>query len=277
MSITFTNEEIKILIGKNIEKQKKLAKIKMDQFEGSNIEDFFWMWINAGNKYRNKTDILKVNKRPKDDIDEKQLENDINKTNSLSMLIDFQSANNTKTSAIYTATTGHGMCNKGDVWFDKDGTVCMECGSGKNVMKCHDCNSRDNVRCTLCKRCRFMNFNTLAYESKVDNIKRAVIRAELSIKPSLSLDVLCGLPRKMGLDKLMEDIMRLDEDDRSQYVVFLVDMDNLKALNSILSHQGADEVIKNVGIVLKKWCLKIKKGKFQKLENAFCFRQGGDE
>ncbi len=60
-------------------------------------------------------------------------------------------------------------------------------------------------------------------------ILNEVIRSELLTKPSLSLDLLCGLPRVSGLEKLMKDIMRLDAADRMKYAMFLIDMDNLKA------------------------------------------------
>eukprot|EP01083_Nonionella_stella_P272390 923625_1 len=202
-------------------------------------------------------------------------EDDEQKTQSSSMLIDFEAGKSTKT--LPGCSSGHGMCPKGDVWFKKDYGVCMECESKENVMKCDDCNLRDKVRCVLCKNCRIMNLNKLEYESKMDNIKRNVIRTELYGKPSLSLDILCGLPRVSALDKLMKDIMGLEAVDRQKYSLFLVDMDNLKALNSVLSHQGADEVIKNVGLTLKNWCVKVNNGEVKDLDKGFCFRQGGDE
>ncbi len=99
-----------------------------------------------------------------------------------------------------------------------------------------------------------------------------VIRDELSLKPSLSLDILCCLPRASALNKLMRDIIKLEANDRRKYSLFLVDMDNLKALNSVLSHQGTDEVIKHVGWTLKKWCSKVNDEKVSGLKNAYCFR-----
>eukprot|EP01084_Bolivina_argentea_P308246 532955_1 len=281
-NITFSNEEIEILKGTDIEKQKELVKIKVDNFEGTNIEDFFWICINVKkSKDKHKQKEIVVYKRPKDDSDdEKKMETNSNKTESLSMLIDFKLAKLTDTKKIKSKPNlhvGRGMCPKGDVWFIKDWSVCMECESEENVMKCGDCEKRDNVRCVLCKNCRYSNVNKLENESKMDNIKREVIRKELQMKPSLSLDILCGMPRKMAMDKLMKDIMQLEALDRGKYSLFLVDMDNLKALNSVLSHQGADEVIKHVGLTLKKWCLKVNKGQIRKLEKAWCFRQGGDE
>eukprot|EP01084_Bolivina_argentea_P260733 440402_1 len=187
--MSFNDEQLEILNGMDVEKQKELIKVKVGEFQGRNIDDFFWICINAGkNQSKNKKKALTVYKRPKDDIDdEKKMDKDNEqKTQSLSMLIDFKLAKTTKT--IDYLSTGQGMCPKGDVWFKEDKGVCMECESKENVMECYDCNERDKVRCVLCKNCRIMNLNKLEYESKMDNIKRTVIRAELSGKPSLSLD-----------------------------------------------------------------------------------------
>ncbi len=38
----------------------------------------------------------------------------------------------------------------------------------------------------------------------MDDLKSHIIRAEITAKPSLSLDVLCGLPRAMASTKLSE-------------------------------------------------------------------------
>eukprot|EP01084_Bolivina_argentea_P051196 94170_1 len=145
--VSFNDEQLEILNGKDIDKQKELVKVKVDDFKGPNIEDFFWICINARkNQNKKEKKALTVYKRPKDDIDdEKKMDkDDEQKTQSLSMLIDFKLAKTTKQGGL-GISTGHGMCPKGDVWFQKNYDVCMECESKENVMKCYDCNERNKV------------------------------------------------------------------------------------------------------------------------------------
>eukprot|EP01084_Bolivina_argentea_P149738 261556_1 len=137
---------------------------------------------------------------------------------------------------------------------------------------------------TICLKCRIKNAKCIKQEIKIEKLKSELIRKQLVAKPYLQLDLLCGLEKKASLDSLMKDIMRLDSKDRNKWIVLMIDLDNLKAINSILGHEGADGVIQDVADVLNG----LKKGindktllmeteAYRYLSRAFLFRTGGDE
>ena len=79
------------------------------------------------------------------------------------------------------------------------------------------------------------------------------------------------------MDRLLDDIV--NKDGKSMYfALFLIDVDNLKALNSSLGHQGADQVIKRIGDILKKHTKAVMNGEWSNndknssLTRAWCFR-----
>ena len=87
----FNAEELQILNGTDMPKQKQLTKDKLDAWQGTNIEDFHWQCLEAiqtNKKKQNKE--LKVYKRPKDDIEEKKESDFQNNEKSVSVLIDFE-------------------------------------------------------------------------------------------------------------------------------------------------------------------------------------------
>ena len=269
MALSFSAKETQILHGTDMPQQKQLIISKLETWQGTNIEDFHWQCLAAMKTNKTKeSKALKVYKRSKDDIEEKKEKQTGNEGKSVSVLIDFE-----------LGRSKGGLCPKGDWYFDNANVAkdkqCTECGSTENVMYCDDCRSRDGIYYYACAECRLKNLQRLEYESKMDEIKRRVIRRELLSKPTLSLDILCGLPRKSGLDKLMNDIMGLEATDRQDYLILLLDVDNLKALNSALTHQGADKVIQQIGFVLKRWCQKVNDGQFKNdcyLIQAFPYR-----
>ena len=136
----------------------------------------------------------------------------------------------------------------------------------------------------LCKECRLTNMNKLENESKMNELKSKMIRRELVNKPLLTLDLLCGLPTVKALEKLIEDILKVEPVGRSKYILFLIDVDNLKALNSALGHKGADGVIKGVGNILNKYTKQVNDGQWRddkdglsSFYKAWCFRFVNDK
>ena len=120
-----------------------------------------------------------------------------------------------------------------------------------------------------------VNLRDLQRESSMNEIKAQLFRRALQKQPWLSLDIMTAMPRKAALDKLVRDI---GSGGGSFFAVFLLDIDDLKALNSALGHEGADRVIADVGKVLKAHVAEVKAGKWAKadnvesLVNAWCFR-----
>ena len=119
------------------------------------------------------------------------------------------------------------------------------------------------------------NLYEMEREAEMMVIKSQLIRSALKKKPWLSRDVMTALPRKAALVKLIKDIQV--NDHSGNFALFLLDIDDLKALNSARGHEGADRVIARVGKVLKAHVDAVKEGKVYGLVNAWCFRQGGDE
>ena len=268
--------------------QKKLVCTKLAVFDGANIEHFFFICIDA----------LKKNHK-KEENEQKTENNNISETDmTLSKLIDFENGKHKG-----------GMCPEGHCDFygaddsihwkdEKDwGSMewkCMECKTDENVQGCLDCfdakcvkprvfkgqktkyrNTEFGLIYIACAECRMKNMRALESEYEMDRIKSNIIRAELISKPALSLDILCGLGRVMSLQKIMSDLGNLHYADRTQYCVFLIDIDDLKALNSCLGNTGADEVIKNVGKVMEKYTKQVNEGKWSneyKIEKCYCFR-----
>ena len=114
-------------------------------------------------------------------------------------------------------------------------------------------------------------------ESEMNVFKSQLIRNALQKQPRLSLDIMTGMPRKAALDKLVQDIKNSSR--FADFALFLVDINDLKALNSALGHEGADRVIADVGDVLKAHVVEAKapreygqRKKFDGLLNAWCFR-----
>eukprot|EP01084_Bolivina_argentea_P023031 42865_1 len=291
MDLEFKDTEINILKGKDVDKMKPIIGEKLNEFKGTNIGDFFWKFIEIIEPKiePEKTYIeYKINKRPKDDIDDEKKEKIIQQpqkeTQSLSMVIDFEHAEVWKT----------GICREGHTSFMEmtDYDKCDECKQCKQPKKrsdlhkccgCHN-NSPDNYKeIYFCKTCCLENEETFREQKERDLMKSNIIRNQLVLKPELGLDLLCGLPTATSLDKIMNDIQKLDrmnDSGRPGFAVFLIDVDNLKALNTSLTHQGADEVIKNIGYILKKHAQDVNDRKSvsgANLSRCWAFRQGGDE
>eukprot|EP01084_Bolivina_argentea_P023030 42864_1 len=292
MDLEFKDTEINILKGKDVDKMKPIIGEKLNEFKGTNIGDFFWKFIEIIEPKiePEKTYIeYKINKRPKDDIeDEKQEKIDqkmIQQQESLSMVLDFE----------YAKIWKDGICREGHTSFmemhDYDKCdKCHQCQQPKKRSDLHKCcgchnNSPDNYKeIYFCKTCCLENEETFREQKERDLMKSNIIRNQLVLKPELGLDLLCGLPTATSLDKIMNDIQKLDSMNASGspgFAVFLVDVDNLKALNTSLTHQGADEVIKNIGYILKKHAQDVNDGKWRgeptNLSRCWAFRQGGDE
>eukprot|EP01084_Bolivina_argentea_P273389 465682_1 len=279
----FDASDIEKLKGNDLLQQKMVYDKKFKSFQdrkSGTFQDFMWEFMFYVSKISNneKQDQYQVFKRPKDDISDAKMQNE--EIDDLHSLIDFDEAKE----------YGNGMCPDGHTVFTERSGRCFQCKGGKGliVMNCLSCSFKsghlqflaDNKHTNFCSLCRMNNMVKLQQIVKIDKIKSKLIRHELVVKPELSLDILCGLSRAMGLNKIMSGIMDLAGGvEIPNYVLFLVDVDNLKALNSTLSHQGADEVIKQIGYITKKWTNKINNGYYRHkyIVKAWAFRQGGDE
>lgn len=162
---------------------------------------------------------------------------------------------------------------------------CILCGAKSNCKSCRDCYclaGRDDERkYVYCGSCRARNKRELKEKVAVKESKAEFIRNALLEDTTLEMDLLCGLPRKSALDDLMADIYKLKDDARRRFCVMMMDLDHLKIWNEALGHQGADDVIKGVGAVLKKhkeavndgrYSVESNDGKWVALKKAWAFR-----
>jgi len=139
-------------------------------------------------------------------------------------------------------------------------------GKGKNSSKWG--NFEIVNKYVYCEQCRVQNAESIRAERELDVIKQNIIRKELKRKPSLELCLKTGLPRKAALDQLMTDVTTLQFGKRCLYHLWLIDIDNLKALNSVFGHEGADVIIDDVAGVLTKYMNEVNDGKWKEKETG---------
>ena len=105
---------------------------------------------------------------------------------------------------------------------------------------------------TFCSDCAKNNGNKVRAEWKRDETKRKIIRNILKASPSLSLDILTGLPRAQAFYGMGKELQMIDKGKRMYYSVWMIDLDNFKAMNSAYTPKGADEVIVIISEILKR-------------------------
>eukprot|EP01084_Bolivina_argentea_P061206 111865_1 len=214
------------------------------------------------------------------------------------------------------------MCSRGHCNFSRSSDVgCYQCFNSENEYNaersndkyCKDCLNFDKYtnpqnydktkkKYGVCASHRKKNATIISKTCKLNEKKKKIIRNELSQQPSLSMDLLCNLPTKPALDSLMDDILSLQVNQRKRFMVLQIDIDNLKALNSLLGYTETNRVIKDVADVLKDYEKQVNAGKWQcvqkhnddsddsnndsdsdeeeevvSLQRCFSFKTGGDE
>eukprot|EP01083_Nonionella_stella_P089780 250641_1 len=267
----------------SISRQKKDIISKVVAFEGDDVTDILYECI-ADIKGINQNEDFKpypINKRPKDDDDHEQKKDENDEPSSI--LVDINRAKHLHINRAKPNREFEGMCPKGHWYFEPNcDALCNQCKKRDGIM-CAECDLWDHV--FVCGVCRKQNLDKIKNEFKISETKSKLIRLELINKPSLSLDLLCGLPTIKGLEQMLMEIQKASITDRAKFALFLIDIDNFKGLNSALGHSGADGVIENVGKILKehskqvndgKWCGSDKWG-HDTLYRSWTFRQGGDE
>eukprot|EP01084_Bolivina_argentea_P297996 513456_1 len=247
-----TTDELKIGIE---ERLKELHK------RGENIEDYLGDLL------------IKCN-----DSNENEHKQNI-KQNEISTLVDFKNNKN-------------GMCDRGhDMGLRKKfrtKDVCNVCGSSSDVGVCATCCSDHMYKagggkeCVWCQECAINNVNKLKIKWERDENKRKVIRNILKSNPSLELDILVGLPKAAAFNNTLNEIVNLHPIQRHRYCLYLIDLDNFKALNSAIGHDGADKVIVDIANIFRKYQKQIDDGIWNNKQNGnikrmFMYRQGGDE
>eukprot|EP01083_Nonionella_stella_P286439 975013_1 len=265
--------------GKNIEKRMKYIK----EFMFNTMHQLCYK--NNGNNGNNENEE-KINENNKN-----QSEND----SHLSQLIDI--------SRKEMCNVGHWCFRETDYFDDEEDLIlnnkCIKCGSKIERKYCYDCasiknndssaniNPSDVEGNVYCLDCRESNAEMIKKRIKTDGIKSEIIRRELVGNPDLEMDIICNMPRKTALNSLLFDINKLEVTSRGHWILFMFDMDYLKAWNDSLGHDKTDGVIEQIGNIMHKYNNEINNGKWEKgwtteqatesLEQSFTFRTGGDE
>ena len=90
---------------------------------------------------------------------------------------------------------------------------------------------------------------------------------EVSLRQTADTDALTGIANRAAFDRALDAAMGRSHASGSPLLLALVDLDGFKAINDTLGHTAGDDVLRNVGAVLKRpW-----------LRGSFAARLGGDE
>ncbi len=76
------------------------------------------------------------------------------------------------------------------------------------------------------------------------------------------MHMLCSMKRRAALDSIIFDINKLAWKKRMQWVLFVMDLDFLKAWNSSLGHVKTDGLIKIIGGIMASNINDINNGKW---------------
>lgn len=106
--------------------------------------------------------------------------------------------------------------------------------------------------------------NPIRIAGSLNNINKEKL-AEARINKLAFYDSLTGLPNRAYFNQLMEEYIQVKQIEK--FALFLIDIDNFKAINESLGHTYGDEIISNVAGLLK---MHLK-------EDSELIRFGGDE
>eukprot|EP01084_Bolivina_argentea_P275231 469321_1 len=233
--------------------------------KGENVDDYLWELLtkygHAKNNNTNKTNNKSV-------------------TTQISTLVDFKNLG-----YFGMCDVGHSMSTSWPV----DKQICNKCETKDcNVRGCLVCCSKEiyesggGKQYLLCHGCKMDNVNKVKQKWERDENKRQIIRNILFANPALELDLLVGLPKAAALINTLDEITKLHVSLRNKYCLYLIDLDNFKALNSAIGHDGADRVIVDIANIFKKYQQQTNDNEWSdkkhgNIQRLFAYRQGGDE
>lgn len=168
------------------------------------------------------------------------------------------------------------------------------------MLQCHSCWKYDQKYCECCskdqdednKGCKNMHIDKYVYcqecytlnperikeQQTLNKSTQNRIRHILKTNPSISIDLLCDMRNKRGLEQLLRDITA--SSNPSQFHLYMMDLDDFKAINSYLGHHQADDILVEVGDILKSLEQRSRsywKQKGVEVKRIWAFHQGGDE
>ena len=254
---------------------------------------------------------LVVHKRPKDDTDDEKV---VEQALELSPLLDFKRARKDEHMIIghgmcpkghvqfygmfcsLCGFSAHRVCGlaTGNLTDEEDDEAKDEDGGDEEddeelqsiYFECVGCNrdTRPTSSCLgcggeswYCAKCRASNVSLLESQHRVDKLKKLFIRNQLISNPMLGLDLLTGLPAAAAMNHILKYLENMDI-GRHSYCLFFMDVDNLKALNSAYTHDGANKILFDIAQVLQTYAQKVNNGEYKdesrinSLHRAWAFR-----
>eukprot|EP01084_Bolivina_argentea_P065593 119546_1 len=205
---------------------------------------------------------------------------------------DEKKENNTKISLL-TDETDEKMCPKGHslkLKPKKEAKKCNQCdrmaqsicGSCHNFDRRYKQNIFDKTKQKYycCTECSIKNAKNVKQMKKNIEKKQQEMMRYNQENPEVVLDLLCGLPSKLALESLLEEVVVTSVQERDDFCLYMLDVDNFKQLNKDEGHHGADEKLREIAAILKTFQSKPSsywKDEGVEIERIWCFRQGGDE
>ena len=114
-----------------------------------------------------------------------------------------------------------------------------------------------------CAECRSSNLSFLEAQHQVDKCKKVFLRNRLISNPLLGLDLQTGLPGAAAMNHVLEFVENKVGAAANFYCLFFMDVDNLKALNSAYTHDGANEILFDIATVLEKYAKRVRDGEYR--------------
>ena len=146
---------------------------------------------------------------------------------------------------------------------------CDQCKRPREAIACFSCQQHGLGRRGYCSSCRLnVNLPSLKQQHELDALKRTLIRKELIAKPSLQLNLLTGLPGNNAMKRMIEHIQKAENDE--QFALFLLDVDNMKGLNTTYTHDGVNDILREVGAVLSRSVLAVNGGEYRDGDRWSC-------
>ena len=159
----------------------------------------------------------------------------------------------------------------------------MDCKQSKKVRQCCQCGDEQTKSADLppyCAECRAANLSHLWSQHTVDEFKKRFLRNQIVSNPMLGLDPQTGLPGAAALNHILDFVDKnAERTDAASYSLFLLDVDNLKAINSAYTHECVNEILLDIAGVFNKYAQKVNRGEYgdekdfnNALDRAWAFR-----
>ena len=135
----------------------------------------------------------------------------------------------------------------------------------KYLHKQHDIKKKQSLK----------TINTIKYTMEFSDMISLIAKEREKVKEEniilqiqANTDALTGLPNRNAMNNYLQNKFSEAEELQTKIGIGIVDVDNFKQYNDTYGHQAGDTCLKNIGKVLLK---------YNKLDNVFCARYGGDE